>query len=140
MAEATIEKNAHGVIRKTFRNPLNKRFYLRNRTGGTQDHVLGPGEVVQALDEQEEKLLEGIGLIDVAKETPPIARTIEDLQSQLAAAKDENAALRKDKESLEGKLGRPAPAAAAAEAPVKAPAEPPVVAAPKKSAGGKAKK
>lgn len=92
--------------RKLFRNQwAEKKFYLRSRNpDSTQDFVLMPGAIVEALDEAEEKLLAGVGLVDVEKEAPALANVTDQLQKQLEEEKAKNVALKAEKEVLEAEV------------------------------------
>lgn len=93
---------------RVFRNASNRIFYLKPRPGADpkeKSFLLGPGETVQAMDEAEEKLFSVYGdLRDVAAETPAIGNQISDLQKQLDAEREKNAALTKNSELMQSQI------------------------------------
>lgn len=79
-----------------FRNPMNRVWYLQRRpdqAASEANYILGPNQTVEALNEAEEMLLASVGLVDVRKESPAIANSIDSLRKQLEEAKSKNAEL-----------------------------------------------
>lgn len=92
--------------RIVFRNASPVRsFYLRSRDPNDpkKDFILGPGMTVEALDEVEEIQLASMSydLVDVAKETPALANTLDALRKELEAEKAKNAQLLAEKAATE---------------------------------------
>lgn len=107
------------VSHKVFRNNQARIFYLKRRPHQPQaepNYLLHPGATVQAHDEQEEKLLTDMGLVDVAKETPQLGNQVDDLRKQLDEQKTENERLRKERDDLAEKGVVTAPEATGEEA------------------------
>jgi len=107
---STIVKTSRIV----FRNPKNMVWYLQrrpNQSPSEPNYYLGPNETVEALDEAEERLLMSMGLIDVAKESPAIANSLDVLQKQLEEERAKNATLLAQNQALKAaKEGKPEPA------------------------------
>lgn len=89
-------------------------WYLQRRPNqppSENNFILGPNQTVEAMDEAEEMLLASVGLVDVAKESPAIANSIETLQKELEAEKARNAVLMAQNAALkESKTEKVAPA------------------------------
>lgn len=92
---------------RVFRNASSRIFYLKARSGIKTDpsFLLHPGATVEAMDEAEDKLFSTYGdLRDVEKETPALGNQISDLQKQLDAEREKNAALTKKSEQMESQI------------------------------------
>lgn len=94
--------------RKVFRNAGNRQYQLKRRPNQPENEKffnLNPGDTVEAIDDQEEDMMDGFNeLRDVAKETPALANNINELKAELEKAKKENEQLRADKAKLEDTL------------------------------------
>ena len=92
---STIQSKAH--TQPIFRNPSQIRtWYLQRRPNQPQSeasYILGPNQTVEALDTAEAMLFASVGLIDIEKETPAIANSMDILKQELAAERAKNAEL-----------------------------------------------
>lgn len=129
--EKTLDAKEDGkktARRKVYRNASARQYHIRPRPGQSEDDkyfVLHPGETIQALDEAEEKQFSDIREFkDVEKESPAIAKSLDELQAQLEASRKENEALKAQHSQTSEALSKAkADAAEAQEAADKAQAE-----------------